>query len=434
MKKEKRKTKKRAGKIALGIIGRILGIVLVFAAVAAVMTHFGNKANSELIKTFQRVENPDAIMPQKDADGCWSFTTDRELKIMQLTDIHIGGGFMSKKKDAMAINAVASMVTAEKPDLIVVTGDISFPVPFISGTLNNLNSAKLFAQLMETLGVYWIPMFGNHDTEAYSYYSREDVSEFYSSEEFKYCLFQSGSDDVDGYGNSIIKVKNSDGIVTKPLVIMDSHSYIDSDFLGIFWKYDNIHQNQIDWYKSNIESIRAYNTDLANKLYGDDTEKLQNTIDNYSNTNALLFFHIPLREYEDAWHEYAANGYSDTENVKRLYGHAGEKDEIVCCSTHDDELFETIQQLGGNAGIFCGHDHLNGYSLDYKGVTLTYGMSIDYLAYSGISKIGSQRGCTIITVKPDGTFESKPESYYQDKYAVLSDAEKESVTMQEFAH
>lgn len=42
---------------------------------------------------------------------------------------------------------------------------------------------------------------------------------------------------------------------------------------------------------------------------------------------------------------------------------------------------------------------------------------------------GTQRGCTVITVKPDGTFDYKAESYYQDKYKSLY--EKEPVTMQE---
>ena len=41
---------------------------------------------------------------------------------------------------------------------------------------------------------------------------------------------------------------------------------------------------------------------------------------------------------------------------------------------------------------------------------------VDYLAYPGIYKIGSQRGCTVISFAPDGSFDCKAESYYQDKY------------------
>ena len=100
---------------------------------------------------------------------------------------------------------------------------------------------------------------------------------------------------------------------------------------------------------------------------------------------------------------------------------------MVYSSAIPDTLFETMLELGGKHGTFCGHDHVNNFSIEYKGIRLTYGMSIDYLAYLRISSLGSQRGCTMITVKPDGTFDCTQESYYQDKYA--HDA-REEVTMQ----
>lgn len=89
-------------------------------------------------------------------------------------------------------------------------------------------------------------------------------------------------------------------------------------------------------------------------------------------------------------------------------------------------------ELGSTQAIFCGHDHKNNFSLDYKGIRLTYGMSVDYLAYPGIYKLGIQRGCTMISFYPDGSFDCAQESYYQDKYESVY--EKESVTMQEVTY
>ena len=86
-------------------------------------------------------------------------------------------------------------------------------------------------------------------------------------------------------------------------------------------------------------------------------------------------------------------------------------------------MFETVLETGSTDSIFCGHDHVNTYSAEYKGVRLTYGMSIDYLAYIGISKEGAQRGCTVITYYPDGSFDCKAENYYQDKYVTLYEKE-----------
>jgi 3',5'-cyclic AMP phosphodiesterase CpdA len=337
---------------------------------------------------------------------------------MQLTDVHIGGGYLSKEKDAMALNAVAAMVMAEKPDLVIATGDIAYPVPFSSGSFNNLSGARIFASLMEQLGVYWVITYGNHDTEMYSYYDRAAISDFYENSGFKYCLSQSGPEDIDGYGNSVINVKNSKGVITQTFVLLDSHSYTDDDYFGAMWKYDGVHENQIEWYRETITKLNAYNQ----KVTGDEKAVAKST----------AFLHIPPTEYLDAWCEYVDNGFKDTENVKYFYGVAGESKKVVYCSTYEENLFETMLELDSTKGIFCGHDHFNNFSVEYKGIRLTYGKSIDYLAYVGIHKIGTQRGCTMITYSPDGTFTCKPESYYQDKY--VSQYEKEEVTMQDIVN
>ena len=415
--KEKKKTGK--GKKALKIIAIILAVIVVLSCVSMGVTKISIKANTEKANSFEAVQYENQLVPEKDGNGFWTFTTDRDFKVLQLTDVHIGGGWMSKKTDAMALNAVASMVTAEKPDLVIITGDTAYPVPFQAGTFNNLSSAKIFATLMEKLGVYWVLSLGNHDTEAYSYYSREDISKFYEGEDMKHCLFQTGDDEVDGYGNQVINIKNSKGIITQSLYLFDSHSYINGDVLGLRWQYDNIHQSQVDWYKNTVNALNEQNQKKLDEL----------GLKEKSDIKSAAFFHIPLDEQREAWYEYANNNFEDTENVKLVYGVAGEGNKIVYSGVGEDELFETMLELGSTKAVFVGHDHYNNFSIDYKGIRLTYGMSVDYLAYPGIYKIGSQRGCTVINFAPDGSFECNPESYYQEKYEALYD--KESVEMQE---
>lgn len=419
-------TKNGSGKKALkitGIVFLVIGVLVCINMFANTMT---NKSNTDFASSFASVENENAIIPQKDSDGNWTFTTDRDLKILHLTDIHIGGGWLSAKQDKMALNAVASMITAEKPDLVIVTGDIVYPVPYESAALNNLPPHKVFATLMETLGVYWIPTFGNHDTEFYSFYTRAEISEYYSNENFKYCLYKAGDENIDGCGNSVINVKNSNGIITQSIFAIDSNAYTGTGLIDIIkMDYDNIHENQIAWYKKTVEKNTEYNNNLISSM-----ENKDKLLTKYGKLNTLLFFHIPIAEYRDAWFEYVENDYKDTENVKLIYGTAGEEDRVVYNSNIPDQLFETMQELGGKHGTFCGHDHLNNFSIEYKGIRLTYGFSIDYLAYSGISKLGSQRGCTVITVKPDGTFDCIAENYYQEKYTSVSENAKEEVTMQ----
>lgn len=391
--KKKGKTKK--------VLIIIFTVIAVVAAVTAIANTALYNANLERISEYPPVVNEEAVKPEKDENGVYTFTTDRELKILDLTDIHIGGGWMSFNKDRMAFNAVAAMVTAEKPDLVVITGDLVYPVPFQAGTFNNKLSSKLVIALMEQLEVPWTVVFGNHDTESYSYYSREDVGGFYSDESLEYCLFSAGPEEVDGVGNYNIHVKNTQGKITQELIFIDSHSYTDGDFLGILWKYDNVHQNQVDWYEEKILEAKENNPDVK----------------------SLVFLHIPLVEYRDAYYA-LMNG---DESIKHISGVVGEKDPYVYCGMHEDNLFEKALELGSTQGFFCGHDHDNNIVMNYKGIDLTYGYSIDYLAYAGISKRGYQRGCTVITINPDGSYEQSHENYYQDKYQPLY--EKESVSM-----
>ena len=403
------------GKKILKIIGIFLLLVLLFFAVTSVITVVGRSNNMKKIESFEQVKVENQLVPIEDENGYWTFTTDEEFKVLQITDVHIGAGWMCHGKDLKALNAVAAMVTAEKPDLVIATGDIAYPIPPQAGTDDNLASAKLFATLMEKLGVYWTVTFGNHDTEAYSDYNREQIANFYENSGFKYCLFKSGPENIDGYGNSVINIKNSKGEITQSLFTFDSHSYLNHDILGFGYNYDNIHENQVKWYRECVEKFTAHNRAIS----GEETSVPKST----------AFFHIPLKEYQDAWYEYMENGFKDTENVKLLEGIAGEGGIIVFPGDGEDELFEAMLELGSTKGIFCGHDHENNFSLEYKGIQLSYGMSIDYLAYIGISGRGAQRGCKVITYSPDGSFTSKNESYYQEKY--ISQFEKETVDMEE---
>lgn len=405
-----KKTPKQRFKSFLKAILLIILIIALLCGILASVSAVGLKSNSSFVSSIKAVDYENQLQPTIDENGYYTFVTDDNFRVMQLTDIHIGGGFLSIKKDNMALNAVAAMITAEKPDLVVVTGDITYPVPFQAGTFNNKLSARIFADLMEQLGVYWCLAFGNHDTEAYSYYTREKISEVYLDEKYEHCLYQPGPEDVDGCGNYIVNVKNTAGEITQSLIMLDSHSYVDNDWLGVLWKYDTIHENQVQWYEQELKKLQQENNGIMPK--------------------SLAFFHIALPEYRDAWYEYKDNGYADTDNVQYVYGKAGEKDVVVYPSEYNYGFYDKMQELGSTQGTFCGHDHLNNFSVSYKGIRLSYSYTIDYLAYTGIMKYGLQRGCTMIDISPSGSFESRLENYYQDKYAAVN--EKEQVTMEDY--
>lgn len=391
------KKKKKAVKTVVCIVA----VIALVASVTAVVNYSMHKANISRIAEYSPVVNEDAVKPVIDEDGIYTFVSDRELKIMQLSDIHIGGGWISFNKDRKAINAVAAMIDGEKPDLVVLTGDQVYPVPVQSGTFNNKLSTELLIALMEQLQVPWTAVLGNHDSEIYSYYSREEIGKMYSDESLEYCLFSNGPENVDGIGNHYVQVKDTSGKITQQLIFMDSHSYTKEDPLGILWKYDNIRQNQVDWYENIITQAQNNNPDVK----------------------SVAFFHIPLAEYRDAYTEIREN----SGRAEFISGAVREKDPYIYCGINNDLLFEKAVELGSTKAFFCGHDHDNNVIMKYEDVDLVYGYSVDYLAYTGISKRGYQRGCTVITVYPDSSHEVSHENYYQDKYQPLY--EKEAVRM-----
>lgn len=408
MAKEKNK---RGKKIILALVC----VIVIIASVIAAANYMSLQNLIKLGNSYDKVELENQLVPEKDEKGNWYFTTDGDFKVMHLTDIHIGGGFMSKDVDEKALNAVATMVTKEKPDLVIATGDIAFPVPYTAGTFNNYSGAKAFGNLMDSLGVYWDVTFGNHDAEAYSYFDREAVAEIYSDDEFEYCLFQAGPEDVDGFGNHVIEVKNSYGIITQAIVLIDSQAYVKDNIIeSIKGTYDNVHENQVEWYEAEIKRMDAENKSIDKKA---------------ETVKSLAFFHIPLVEMLDGWNEFKDNGYKDTDNVKFVDGIMGEGGKVVYCGLGEDELFEKMVELDSTKAMFNGHDHLNNTTFEYKGIQFSYGYSIDYFAYSGIDKLGSQRGCTMITCKPDTTFTIDKYNYYSDRYD-LEGFTREDVTMQ----
>ncbi|MGI6594286.1 MAG: metallophosphoesterase [Christensenellales bacterium] len=426
--------KKRRKKIALIVIISIISAILLVVIITAIGSAIVTKTLPKYAQSFGGVSYSDGeqLVPEKDTDGYWTFVTDDEFKVVQLTDIHLGGGLFSATTDKKVLNAIAAMVTAEKPDLVIATGDIAYPVPFSAGTSDNKKAAKAFADLMDSLGVYWTVTFGNHDTEVYSKYTREQISDFYSGDQYKYSLFSEGPENIDGFGNSIIKIKNSAGFVTRAIVTLDSHSYLPSDKFGLKWEYDNIHNSQTTWYKTEMAKLKAANQTKFDALpEGEQVSSIKIDVP------SSLYFHIPIKEYKDAWMEYYDNDSKDIAGVVELkYGRIGETGKLIYHGVGEDNVFDTMVEAGGDS-VFCGHDHYNNISINYwkteeqiKPIRLTYGVSLDYLAYPGIASKGAQRGCTVI-VYDGADIDITPENYYQSKYRDVAKYKVEKVKIVE---
>ena len=300
----------------------------------------------------------------------------KPFRILQLTDVHIGGSLGTRKKDRLALEAVEKIVGASGADMIVVTGDMVYPMPLLNqGSFNNLKATKMLAQVLEKSGIPWTVVFGNHDSEVWARCDKSQLGDFYASQ--PNCLFQKGDEKLTGVGNYAIPLLNADGTLNTVLMFIDSNAYLTWNF---FSGFDTIHDDQIEWYKSTINALSK------------DGEKAR----------SLAFFHIPPKEFKEGWEKC----YKNTGEAAYHHGFVQEKDNYFGYpKTVEGKFFAEMEKFDSCKGMFMGHDHLNTLSITYRGIRLTYGMSIDYNAYRNIKKYHTQRGGTLIDVFDDGTFE-----------------------------
>ena len=330
------------------------------------------------VKTVER-EQDDITYNEK--TGVYTITTEKDdFKILQLTDIHLGGSLFSAIKDYKALDACYDLINCTKPDLVIVTGDMVFPMGIMSLSLNNSAPIIQFASFMRNLGIPWAFTYGNHDTEDMANSSVEEIEQLYKSLSYKTShnlLYPYVQPDITGRSNQLIEIRNSDGSLNQAVFLIDSNDYTGNGLND----YDYIHDDQVEWYKEQVEELN---------------EKEGETV------SSMLFFHIPLQQYRDAYELYEQG----SDEVKYFFGENGETMiNKVCCSDYPSKLFDTALELGSTKAMFCGHDHYNNMSLEYKGIRLTYGMSIDYLAMPGIDEDTAQRGATLITCHSDSTFD-----------------------------
>jgi hypothetical protein len=275
---------------------------------------------------------------------------DGRLKIVQFTDVHWGNG----ESDVRVPQIIGSVLEAERPDVIVFTGDVVTGGPVVG----NWNK---FVDYMHGIGIPYAVVMGNHDPETHSVadgsvqWSRQATRDtiFTILEKSPLFLGEKGPSELQGMGNYVLPVLASDGSdkVGGLLYCMDSYDYAENiDFAG---GYGWFSFEQILWYRAQSQ---AYAKDNGGKP-----------------VPAFAFFHIPLPEYALIKTEERTVG-NRMENV-----YAGEINSGMFCSMYE---------MGDVMGTFAGHDHNNDYIGLYGGIALAYGRSSGVDTYGDLVKGG----------------------------------------------
>ena len=274
------------------------------------------------------------------------FNQDGLFKIVQYTDIHWQNGEPVDQKSAELMESIAG---AEKPDLIVLTGDILSG----GGCDDASESMRQIVKIMERCNTNWTAVFGNHDDEGTA--SRHEL--MVVMQESDLSLVEPGPEDISGVGNFVLTIQESkDDNPAALLYFIDSGSYAPTDIGG----YDWIRRDQIEWY---LDESARFTKNAGHPL------------------PALAFFHIPIPEYHEVW------------DFHTCYG---AKYEDICAPRVNTGLFAALHEAGDVLGTFVGHEHINDFWGDLHGIRLCYGRATGYNTYG---KDGFPRGARVIELK-----------------------------------
>lgn len=245
------------------------------------------------------------------------FNNDGTFKIVQFTDVHM---VHDNPASDVALKRIEETIVAERPDLIVFTGDIIFGRPAEEG----------MREVLETVAKHNVPFvatMGNHDSE-----QGLPNCELYKIVRSIKGNIQPASEDF------TLEIEASGSRHTAAIIYcFDSHSGAQNAEVG---GYAWITFDQIETYRKASFAFTAANGGAP--------------------LPALAFFHIPLPEFSIA---------ASNESIPLI----GTRLEKVCCPAINTGLFASMKEMGDVMGIFVGHDHDNDFSAMYQNILLAYG-------------------------------------------------------------
>ena len=261
------------------------------------------------------------ISPMKSQD--LKFGEDKKFKIVQFTDVHWKADSIASEE---AGERMGEVLDAEKPDLVIFTGDVIFGKPA---------DKSMRCALEPTIkrGIPFAVTFGNHDDELGM--SRKELYDFIKDMPGN---LTSTIEGLSGVTNFILPVKASDGSQDAALLyVFDSHAYATlKGIKGYGW----IKHDQVQWYIDESKKFTEANGGTP--------------------LTALSFFHIPLPEFHEA-----------VQNEGSFL--IGTRKEKACAPEINTGLFAAMKEAGDVLGVFVGHDHVNDYAVSWKGIMLCYG-------------------------------------------------------------
>lgn len=300
---------------------------------------------------------------------------DGRFRILMIADTQEG-----KNVSSDTIKLIEASLDRSEPDMVVYSGDQIWGKRNFKGNRDEVK--RVLAELTKPVSDRGIPFaicFGNHDRQVGL--SNEEQFEIYKELP---CFIGESDEGIDGVGNHCFEIKDGDEVKFL-LYTIDSHSNLK---IG----YDNVHENQIDWYRAKRDSYE---------------EKLGHTVP------SVVIQHIPICEVFELLTQVkrtkrgAVRGFRTHDgeyfvlNRDRVNADGFMKESPADPQVNSGE-FDAMCEKGDVKGIYFGHDHNCSYNGDINGVDVGYTQGAGFNVYGP----GMDRGTRVIDLNTDGTIDT----------------------------
>lgn len=308
----------------------------------------------------------------------------RDFTILNLTDLHLSKDELAADHPAYRVfrYTLHELITRVHPDLITISGDISWGE-------GHLEAYRNFAELMQSYGIPWAPVWGNHDNEDGTAVV-DEIAELFLS--YPTCVFEKG-DPTLGCGNYVIGIREEDKIV-EALVMMDTHYGTSVTYLNRncemtqHGSYASLTPVQMEWYREQIKNLKTMGC-----------------------SDSTMIVHIPLYGYREAFYSATEDEFRAPQKVsledsyhgvgwREAYKSScfGVNREGIASPDYQDGVLDVLVRYAHTKHVIAGHEHINNFSILYQGVRVTYSTKTGMGCYWN----PDLNGGTVLTVTSDG--------------------------------
>ena len=308
----------------------------------------------------------------------------KDFKILNLTDTQLSNEEWADghKHRAILEYTLTELVERVKPDLITISGDLSWA--------GHDHAYTMLADFIDGFGIPWAPVWGNHDNQMGAEYI-DSVATRYMT--YPNCIYEKG-DPALGNGNYLISIEE-DGVPVEAVVMMDTHDrmpYTTSEGEErLEWAW--LLPEHAEWLEKELEKMKARGC-----------------------KDATLIMHIPIHAYRlasaaayksgidlkgvtpemaegaECWNE----GYTDSIGVQY---------EGIGSYPEDDGMLNAFKRIGIIKHLVAGHEHINNFMISYEGIKMIYALKIGAGCYWN----PILNGGTVISINEHGVHDVKHE-------------------------